>query len=342
MQQGIDIYSLNLDDAHAPSWSDIRHADFAFAFLKASEWREDDGTVFKSNGAIDQAATQVHQVYGFPSRWPVVKANGLLRGAYHLPRPNTDQNFDLIDAQLDTFLRQSPRLTPGEFGPVLDMEDRKLFNDSNPAHNAIFWVLAAQRLLAKMETALGRQPIIYTQRSWWQGYMNDAVGFDHYRLWVVDVNHPTAPVLPSSWADWSWWQWHWEQSVSQMPAPFRNPQDKGVDLDKFNGTIYELRGAADIGRPGLTFVSGSVCIAHSELDDHLHLVTNDGSTWTDTDLSQGALPGGGADPVLLELDGKLFLYFRTGEAVIQATSSGSSSWDIKDLTEVSLAKPIHD
>lgn len=130
--------------------------------------------------------------------------------------------------------------------------------------------------------------------------------------------------------------------VKRNLAPFRNPADKGVDLDYFNGTMYELRGVADIGRPGVAFVSGSVSVAHSELDDHLRLLTNDGSNWIVTDLGQGDLPDGGADPVLLESGGALFLYFRSGDAVIEATPNSVSSWETKDLTAISLAKPIHD
>ena len=324
MLQGIDIYSLNLNDPQAPSWAAIRQAGFSFVFQKANEYQQDSS---------------------FARRWPEFRANGLLRGAYYLPRPDTDNGFVKIDGQLDTYLQLCPRLLPGDFGPILDLEDRLLFPDDTKAqHNAGYWVSAAQRLLARMETALGRQPIIYTQRSWWTSYMNGAVGFDQYLLWVVDINHSTAPVLPASWSTWTWWQWHWEHSSSPMPPPFRQPTDVGVDLDYFNGTTYELRGLADIGRPGVAFLGGSPAIAHSELDDHLHVLTAVGTAWTDSDLGQGALPGGGADPVLLESAGALVLYFRSGDAVIEAMATAATSWvwQATDLTLASTVKPVHD
>src|SRR2546426_6994732 len=99
MLQGIDIYVSNLNDAHAPSWAAIRQAGFSFVFHKTSEWTRDNA---------------------FAGRWPELKANGFLRGAYHLPRPNTDSNYTLVDAQLNTFVHECPRLLPGDFGPVLD------------------------------------------------------------------------------------------------------------------------------------------------------------------------------------------------------------------------------
>jgi len=108
MLQGIDIYFQNLDDAQAPSWAAIRQAGFSFVFQKASEWQQDPS---------------------FLPRWPDFKANGLLRGAYHLPRPNSDTNYVTVDAQLATFLQLCPRLVPGDFGPVLDLEDRLFYKD---------------------------------------------------------------------------------------------------------------------------------------------------------------------------------------------------------------------
>ena len=38
MEQGIDIYELNLNDAQAPSWAAIKQGGFSFILQKAAEW----------------------------------------------------------------------------------------------------------------------------------------------------------------------------------------------------------------------------------------------------------------------------------------------------------------
>jgi hypothetical protein len=48
---------------------------------------------------------------------------------------------------------------------------------------------------------MGRQPAIYTSRRWWHSFTNDAPGFEHYPLWVSDINH-ASPVLPVPWTKW--------------------------------------------------------------------------------------------------------------------------------------------
>src|SRR5438128_133568 len=88
MLNGIDIYSLNPDDAQAPSWAAIRRADFVFVFLKTYEYREDDGTILLSNGAIDQVRTPAHLAYGFANRWPALAKAGFIRGTFDLVHHN--------------------------------------------------------------------------------------------------------------------------------------------------------------------------------------------------------------------------------------------------------------
>jgi len=122
MLNGIDIYSLNLDDAQAPSWAAIRRADFVFVFLKTYEYREDDGTILLSNGAIDQVRTPAHLAYGFANRWPALAKAGFIRGTFDLVHHNAGS----ATAQATQVARIIQRFVPGDLGPSLDMEDRDL------------------------------------------------------------------------------------------------------------------------------------------------------------------------------------------------------------------------
>jgi hypothetical protein len=122
----------------------------------------------------------------------------------------------------------------------------------------------------------------------------------------------------------------------------------GTQYDAYNGTIYGLRGLADIGRPGVALnvvppglgLNSVPHIAHAEIDDSLHLMV--GPAWADRNLSAGDLPGRGGDPVLLASRDALFLYFRSGNDVIEATASGANNWRWNSDKLDALAIPIHD
>jgi len=170
MLNGIDIYSLNLDDAQAPSWAAIRRADFVFVFLKTYEYREDDGTILLSNGAIDQVRTPAHLAYGFANRWPALAKAGFIRGTFDLVHHNAGS----ATAQATQVARIIQRFVPGDLGPSLDMEDRDLNHSHAKAPS--YWVSFANEYLDAIETALGRQPIVYESRANHDGRVRAASG----------------------------------------------------------------------------------------------------------------------------------------------------------------------
>jgi len=312
--EGIDIYEGNSDN-ETPSSADLQNSGYLFVFHRSNISNRDDKE--------------------FSRRWPLLKMDGFIRGSYHPVRaihPPEDQA-----AKAATAVR---RLVPGDLGPTLDIEDRSPAH--NEAHDPGFWVNFAHRYLDAIETALGRQPLIYTSRSYWKEFTGNAPDFVEYPLWVIRIEHPDADP-PPVWLHWTFWQWHTEDSKSPMPAPF-TARMKNVDLNHFNGTVYELRGLADIGRPGVTMSGTNIYIAHSEIDHHLHLQLGMNGLWTDHNLTGNELPDGGDDPVLVESNGALFLYFRYEGNVIEATASAASSWtwDTTDLSEIAGSKAAHD
>src|SRR5207237_1342977 len=135
----------------------------------------------------------------------------------------------------------------------------------------------------------------------------------------IEVANATGEVL-SGWSDYTIWQYAEDKRGDKKKGkraklwgvdPYVEPGTEkfdGIDYDAFNGTIYGLRGLADIGRPGVAFGLLPL-IAHSEVDDSLHLM--EGPGWTDENLSVRDLPGGGSDPVLLASPDAIFIYFRS-------------------------------
>ncbi len=279
---GIDIYELNTG---FPSFSEIARAGFSFVFHKASQKFVDSR---------------------FKTRWPQIAQAGMLRGAYHL----FSHDAGSVAVQAQRFAATVGRLVPGDLGPSLDLEDR------DRAHRADFWIPRIQEFADLIEARLGRQPIFYTSRSYWREFVDNDLGFGEYPLWVVWVN-PGEPLLPAGWTKWHFWQWHNEDSATPMPPPFR-PRDRGVDLDRFNGTIYQLRGMGDLGHTAPHLVGNQECIAYTERDGRVHLLELVGGAWRDQDLSTiiPTAPLAVGDPAAIGVGSEQFVLYRTSNGDI--------------------------
>src|SRR5262249_1801109 len=128
--------------------------------------------------------------------------------------------------------------------------------------------------------------------------------------------------------------------------PYEEPgiNVRGIDYDAYKGTIYGLRGLADLGRVGVALSPTGPLIAHSEVDSHIHLLNqNAPNAWSDTDLMNGALPSIGDDPTLLCEGSALLLYFRSDGRVVEAVrSTPSANWGATDLSSVARVTAVHD
>lgn len=310
--EGIDIYELNTG---MPSWSDILAANFRFVLHKTNEF-----------GPGSQ-----HQTDGlFAQRWPELQAAGFIRGTFNLVHNNAGPPED----QAMTAVGMVQRLVPGDLGASLDLEDR------DPAHTAAkdpgFWVDFANRYLDTMETALGRQPLIYTSRSYWQEFTNNSPDFADYPLWVIDINNAVA-AIPPNWTRWTFFQWHTELNKSAMPAPFR-ASDSGVDLDHFDGTLYQLRGMADLEHTAPHVVDSIVYIAYTALDGHIHVMVRLLGKWQDTDASADLTdaPLAAGDPTAAGVGKEQLVVYRGKDAHIYALSRPGTDltdrWSVVDIT----------
>lgn len=181
-------------------WSAVVSTGIGFAYAKATEGTSVQDSQFQVNYAA-------------------IRANGILRGAYHFFHPGADP----IE-QADNFLAMA-KLLPGDLPPVLDIE----VNDGQTAE------IIVDRLadwLDKIEQALGRTPMIYTSAGFWIGNLAGSKAFTRYPLWVAHYTTRPTPALPPGFSNYVVWQY---SELGQIAGVVGT-----VDLDRFNGTADDL------------------------------------------------------------------------------------------------------
>jgi lysozyme len=187
----------------------------SFAFAKASE-----GETFKDQD--------------FATNWSGMKSAGIIRGAYHFFRPAKS-----VDEQVSNFLDMVGKLSPGDLPPVLDLEpfpdDVREQWESIPVKERIS---KSKEWLKKVESRLGKKPIIYTSASFWEELMGDTEDLVEYPLWVAhykpDYKNSQPNVPANNWGGKGYTIWQFTEDGSVMGV-------KGfVDRNIFNGNLSKL------------------------------------------------------------------------------------------------------
>lgn len=212
----------------AIAWDQVATSDVRFAFIRVNHGLED----------IDER---------FDANWAGAKANGILRGAYQYFLNDEDA---LVQA--DLLLERMGPLGPDDLPPVLDIEDE---GSATPEElRAAIWTW-----IDRVEGALGKKPIIYTYRYFWETRVQTAE-FEEagYPLWFANIN-VDCPNLPSLLSQWDFWQKSWEGSIPGINGD--------VDLDVFNGDEAELY-TFTVGEPvcGDGYCTGSESAASCTAD----------------------------------------------------------------------------
>lgn len=180
-------------------WDAVASSGIEFAFIRVSDGHFEDPQ--------------------FERNWSEARRVGIIRGVYQFFRASQDPV-----SQAELLLRKMGPLEPGDLPPVADVE----VTDGEPASVIIDHL---HQWMNTIESAIGRKPIIYTAKYFWQ----DNVGtdeFSHYPLWVAHWE-VSCPNLPNQWSEWVFWQTTSSGSVAGVGS-------SRVDLDVFNGDLNGL------------------------------------------------------------------------------------------------------
>lgn len=191
-----------------------------------SHWDgEIDWTKLKKAGVkfIYQKATQGTEYIDptFEENWASAKNYGVIRGAYHFYDPKADP-----EVQAAHFLNVV-KFEKGDLLPVLDIEIASGVSPDELSKNIGIWI-------EKVQAAIGRPPIIYTYRYFWDASINQ--DFSHCPLWIAEYENNHAPYIPNGWKDWIMWQYSSKGTLPGIPDAVGK-----VDLDHFKGDLQALK-----------------------------------------------------------------------------------------------------
>ncbi len=195
---GIDVskYQGNID------WNAVHSSNVRFAWIKATEGGDYADEKFQAN-------------------WEGAKAVGIPRGAYHFAYWCRSG-----EEQAAWFLRNVPN-DPDALPPVLDVEWNAQ-SKTCPHHPPREVAIATMKtILAAMERAYGKRPIIYTSVDFHRDIM--AGEFTDYPIWVRSVKY--YPAVKYGDRQWHFWQHTAEGQVAGINGY--------VDRNCFNGTPRE-------------------------------------------------------------------------------------------------------
>jgi GH25 family lysozyme M1 (1,4-beta-N-acetylmuramidase)/cell wall-associated NlpC family hydrolase len=185
--------------------------------------------------------------------------NGLVRGYYHVARPEQDPL-----AQASHFSRTVGDLAPGELDLVLALEwtqhrkDRSHRWTSEDTAYLQAWTRSFVRVI--QEEHPDRSVILYTRHNFWLQHLGGTEEFGDCSLWIAHHTHGTDSLLarppadPKQWQEWAfkmplqqwspWQAWTFWQFTAKAVLP--GITGNTVDANLFNGTLDELRRLARI------------------------------------------------------------------------------------------------
>jgi lysozyme len=160
-----------------------------------------------------------YQDVQFNRNWAAIKDAGLIRGAYQFFEPGLDAM-----AQANMVVSKVGKLGPNDLPVQLDMEVTGGQSAATIVSRMKIWI-------ERVTAGTGKRPMIYSAKYFW----NDNIAsreFNSYALWVANYG-VTCPDMPDPWSNWTIWQYSDNRTVPGISG--------GVDADKFNGTLDELK-----------------------------------------------------------------------------------------------------
>jgi GH25 family lysozyme M1 (1,4-beta-N-acetylmuramidase) len=164
----------------------------------------------------------------FEKNWALLQQKGVIRGAYHFYLVHDD-----AIEQAESYLAAIGDSEPLEIAPAVDFEEL-----SFPARGTPPDVAAVQNgllsALAHIEARTGRVPILYTNVTMGNTYLNDT-RFARYPLWIADWSTRTEPTLPEAWKNVGYRFW---QRTSQYALT--GTTGSATDFDVFKGLRNDI------------------------------------------------------------------------------------------------------
>ncbi|MBV9719282.1 MAG: hypothetical protein JOZ77_08180 [Candidatus Eremiobacteraeota bacterium] len=124
-------------------------------------------------------------------------------------------------AQVFSDAMRAAGLLKTDLPPVLDLEADPDGTRATPGQ----YLILMNEWIATIRDQLGRQPVIYTNPSFWK-YLGNPSQFERFPLWIAHYNVET-PDIPQPWTTYAFWQYQQSAQISGI--------DKPVDLDVFYG-----------------------------------------------------------------------------------------------------------
>lgn len=189
------------------NWDAVKTSGIGFAIARVSH-----GTTY-----IDEQ---------FDANWAGIKAQGLVRGVYQYYAPDEDPI-----AQADILINAVGSLGPMDLPPVIDVEETGGASPSQIIDGMHKW-------LDHVEAALGKKPMIYTGKYFWQDNVATPE-FSDYPLWIPNYSYSCPDLADNAWTDWVMFQY---SSTGSVPGISGN-----VDMNYWNGSQADLIAFAGAG-----------------------------------------------------------------------------------------------
>ena len=184
---GIDISRHN----KAINWAKVKRTGVDFAFIKATEGRDDMDIRFREF-------------------WRDSKRAGVPRGAYHFYYFCAPP-----EAQADNYIRVVPK-SDSSLPPILDVEWNPKSPTCTKRPKASVVVNRLQRWLSKIERHYGQKPIIYTTVDFYRDNLASGA-LPGYHYWLRSVK--AEPKYVYGKRPWVFWQYTGTGSIPGVEGP---------------------------------------------------------------------------------------------------------------------------
>ena len=211
---GVDISKYQHPGGAAINWAQVKAAGEKFVIV----------------GATQGTSSTPANPY-FNADYAAVKANGLIRGAYHFATPTAAAGEAAAEAKaFMTAIGGTKTHEAGDMAPILDLETRDGLTDAQ----LVTWT---QQFASEVFAESGRQPIVYVSACFFAtGCSGVPSSLKYLPTWIAAYTSASSPTAQG----WSMWQYSSSTTVAGISG--------AVDTDVFNSSQSALVNTFGDGR----------------------------------------------------------------------------------------------